>query len=115
MASQLGPIEVSCDAPPYAIVEACEKLAFQKPLDVRWFRMRHFLGMIGPRVWNMFFTRGTEKKNCTCGMPLPMMENYLFTFSRGDVLSFDLGQCQKCHTIFWEEGTVPEFGEELEE
>jgi hypothetical protein len=113
MASQLGPIEICCDAPPYVIVQACQKLGFQVPLDVRWLRTSHFLndGASGLPFWNLFFTKGpSEKKICTCGEQLPVLENFAFTFSRGKVLSYNLGQCRKCRTIFWEEGLAPEYG-----
>lgn len=38
MISRLGTPEIFCDAPPYAVVRACETLGFQSPLDVRWCR-----------------------------------------------------------------------------
>jgi hypothetical protein len=41
MFSRLGPINIDCDAPAYGVVEACEKLGFQSPLDVRWCGMSH--------------------------------------------------------------------------
>jgi hypothetical protein len=31
---------------------------------------------------------------------------YTFTMSTGKELSYCLGQCGKCHTIFWEEVRV---------
>jgi len=40
----MEPIDIECDAPSYAFVEACEKVGFRSPLDVRWCRMSHFLG-----------------------------------------------------------------------
>ena len=36
MNGHLGPVEVECDAPPYAVVQACAYLGFDRPLDVRW-------------------------------------------------------------------------------
>jgi hypothetical protein len=38
MSERLGPIESRCDAPPYAVVQACRLLDFQTPEDVRWCR-----------------------------------------------------------------------------
>ena len=36
MSSELGLLEVECDAPPYPIVRACRKLGLIAPEDVRW-------------------------------------------------------------------------------
>ena len=112
MANQLGPIEVCCDAPPYLIVQACQNLEFTTPLDVRWSRMSHFLSerISGLRLWELFFTKShSENRTCLCRLPLPLLENYAFTFAGGKVLNYSLGQCRKCRTIFWEEGIVPEY------
>ena len=112
MSNQLGPIEICCDAPPYLIVHACQNLEFTNPVDVRWSRISHFLSerMSGLRLWDLFFTKSqSENKTCLCGLPLPVLENYAFTFAGGKVLNYGLGQCRKCHTIFWEEGIVPEY------
>ena len=43
MANPLGPIEIDCDAPPYAIVRACQRIGIRTPEDVRWARLSHFL------------------------------------------------------------------------
>ncbi len=83
----LGPIDVECDAPLYSVVEACEKLGFQSPLDVRWCRMRQFLeGQREPDCgfhllrW-LFGGSQHPKATCTCGQPLPPMECYTCTFA----------------------------------
>jgi hypothetical protein len=114
MASQLGPIEICCDAPPYLIVQACQILRFHSPLDVRWSRMSHFLSepTPGPRLWNFLFAKSPQDKStCACGMPLPVLESYAFTFACGKVLNYSLAQCRKCRTIYWEEGMVPAYNE----
>jgi hypothetical protein len=112
MSNQLGPIEICCDAPPHSIVQACESLGFQSPMDVRWCQLGHFLtrqgepqGHVGLPFWNWFVPRSEPKKNaCSCGEPLPILEWYTFTFVSGQLLFFRLGQCQRCRTIFWEKG-----------
>jgi hypothetical protein len=112
MSSQLGPIDVSCDAPSYLVVHACERLHFHAPLDVRWSRMSHFLheGNAGLRLWYYLFAKNQpDNKSCHCGAPLPVLEDYAFTFACGKVLNYSLGQCPKCHTIFWEDGMAPAF------
>ena len=113
MANQLGPIAIECDAPSYLIVQACERLDFQSPLDVRWRRMVHFLNEspIGARVWNFFFMKNSvDKKPCSCGRPLPVLEDYAFTFAGGKVLNFSLGQCPYCRTIYWEKDITADSG-----
>ena len=106
MSNQLGPLEISCDAPPYVIVQACQLLQFKAPLDVRWCEKSHYLreGPAGVRLWNLFAKSQPVKTTCTCGMPLPLLENYAFTFACGKVLHYNLSQCSKCRTMFWEEG-----------
>jgi hypothetical protein len=107
MSSQLWPIEISCDAPSYLIVQACGRLAFQSPLDVRWCRMSHFLtgNNAGVRLLSLLFLKGQpDRKLCFCREPLPLLEDYAFTFACGKVLNYSLGQCPKCRSIFWEEG-----------
>ncbi len=109
MASKLGPLDVCCDAPSYTVVHACESLGFRTPLDVRWYRLSHFLAdtraMLINHFWNMFFakTQATER-TCSCRAPLPVLENYAFTFANERVIDYQLGQCQRCATVFWEEG-----------
>jgi hypothetical protein len=57
MLKRLGPIDVDCDAPSYMIVQACRQLVMQSPEDVRWCRMRHFLGVMAGKGW-LYFGRG---------------------------------------------------------
>jgi len=112
MSSRLGPIDITCDAPPYSVVQACAWLEFQTPLDVRWCRMSHFLatqdertGAAGLHPWKWFSIGNQPKDNtCTCGEPLAALEWYTFAFTSGTVAHYHLGQCRRCRTIFWEEG-----------
>jgi hypothetical protein len=107
---QLGPIDVSCDAPPYLIVQACETVGFHAPLDVRWCRLNHFIEQeerAGSHLWNLLFHRAERGiKSCSCGEALPILENYAFTFASEKVINYRLGQCPRCSTIFWEDGNV---------
>jgi hypothetical protein len=112
MSSRLGPIDIDCDAPPYRIVEACERLGFVSPLDVRWYRISRFPSAqdrrprraFGFHLWNSFFrVRPSEEKTCTCGQPLPRIENYTFTFSSRRHAQYLVGQCRRCWTIYWDE------------
>jgi hypothetical protein len=111
MSSQLGPIDICCDSPPYAIVQACRHLHFQSPEDVRWLRMSVYRnGQEGGHqdpslpLWKMLWSSGKPAdRTCTCGAPLPELILYLFTFNSGKKAAYLLGQCNRCRTIFWDE------------
>jgi hypothetical protein len=113
MNSQLGPIDIECDAPSYSIVGACQTLGFLSPLDVRWCRLSHFRdverersGVPGFHPWTWLFgSNAAVKTNCPCGQSLPMMERCTFTFPSGRVAHYYIGQCSLCHAIYWEELT----------
>jgi hypothetical protein len=107
MFSHLGPIDVDCDAPPYSVVAACEKLGFHSPLDVRWCRMSRFIqrerGRVRgfhPWLW-LFGSSQPAQPTCNCGQPLPVMERYSFAFASAKQSHYLLGQCRRCRTIFW--------------
>jgi hypothetical protein len=34
---------------------------------------------------------------------LPEMANYIFTLDTGREIAYLLGQCSRCHAIYWEE------------
>jgi hypothetical protein len=110
MSSQLGPIDVCCDAPAYPIVHACERLGFQNPLDVRWCRLSRFPypgdrdPLLGVNPWRWFTNRNPSDRTCSCGNPLPLLENFAFTLASERVIDYRLGQCLHCRTMFWEEG-----------
>ncbi|MBV9125856.1 MAG: hypothetical protein JO112_21100 [Planctomycetes bacterium] len=111
MAKQLGPLEVTCDAPPYPIVRACCKLGIQTPEDVRWSRMGQFLNEHAgwPKTLSMDSWRLLLEINppgvptCSCGQKLPLLEKCTFTFLSGNEVSYLMGQCSRCRTVFWEE------------
>ncbi len=112
MSSQLGPIEIMCDAPPYLVVQACERLGFRSPLDVGWLRFSHFLaehrdrgGLLDIPPWTWIFGKHESKgKSCACGGSLPTLEAYSFTFVSHRVADYWLAQCPRCGTIFWDQG-----------
>ncbi len=111
MWSQLGPVEIYCDAPPYQVVQACRDLCVQSPEDVRWLRMSTFQTgqdrrQQGPSLpfWRTFWKRGEPAaRACTCGVPLPELRLVVVTFNTGDKVSYLLGQCGRCRTVFWDE------------
>jgi hypothetical protein len=110
MSKRLGPIVVQCDSPPYLIVKATRLVGLCAPEDVRWIRLRHLRGdrpgaggsWYAP--WKLF-QRGSQPagKRCGCGQPLPSLFRATFTFESGETLSFTLGQCARCRTVFWDE------------
>lgn len=104
------PIETECDAPPYRIVQACESLGFQSPLDVRWQRMSHFHNEKCHE--NGFFrfvhklfseTPSSANRICHCGEPVPVLEKYAFTLITAKQVEYRIGQCRGCQTVFWDE------------
>jgi hypothetical protein len=111
MSNPFQPQEFDCDAPPYSVVQACDELGFQSPLDVRWCRLRPVDARHEKRpasfsleFWEWFFRRRSPPGNlCGCGQPLPILERYTFTFLSERRADYFLGQCGHCHTIFWDE------------
>jgi hypothetical protein len=109
MPNHLGPLEVECDAPAYAIVRACRKLGICEPEDVRWCRKgrrsrrsHSWIEFFSP-LWEHLTGRGERDATlCVCGWSLPLLENYSFTFLSGEQVEYELGQCPRCRTIFWE-------------
>jgi hypothetical protein len=110
MSSQLGPLDVQCDAPTYAVVRACRNVGIRDPEDVRWCHTGHFFnevaerGMLGPfhfLAWQSLL--GRSEKTCSCHTRLPLLERFTFTFSSGREETYMLGQCACCGTVFWEE------------
>ncbi len=111
MSSRLALLEITCDAPPYEIVRACETLGFRSPLDVRWCSMNHvakertgWWQRLWDRPWQALLRLGqTSEPRCTCGHELPNLNNVEFTFFCGGKADYLLGQCPRCRTMFWEE------------
>jgi hypothetical protein len=108
MAGPLQPLDIRCDAPPFPVVGACQKVGFRSPLDVRWCRLSHFLAERSGRPNTRrgaqgFATKPAREKTCTCGEPLPRLEKYAITFVLEKVADYLLGQCRRCGTMSWEE------------
>ena len=109
MADTLHPLDIRCDAPPFPVVGACQRLGFRSPLDVRWCRLSRFLAARSSRPGTppgaqVFDTKPAQETTCTCGEPLPKLEKYAITFVLEKVVDYRLGQCRRCGTMFWEEG-----------
>jgi hypothetical protein len=109
MSEQYGPIEINCDAPPYAIVKAGQRIGLKDPEDVRWCRMSEFLKEQPPapphklQHWKQLLGLGRPAgRTCTCAERLPTMERYTFTFRGGREEHYYIAQCTRCRTIFWD-------------
>ncbi len=117
MEENLGPIELSCDAPPYFIVQACRQLGVNDPEDVPWHRLSALSAApVSPSksrlpgleaLKRVLDLRRSSSHQCACGQPLPRLDGCTFTLSTGRDVHYIIGQCTKCHCVFWEEGTVP--------
>ncbi len=102
--------EPYCDAPPYSIVRACRMIGFTCPEDVRWTRLSSFrkgryrsLDIFNVRSWCVLFgLTGSCATHCSCGLELPQLDRYTFTCVSGRQVDYYLGQCRRCHSVFWE-------------
>ncbi len=106
MSAGLGPIDVYCDAPPYPIVQASVLLGLDSPLDVRWCHAGDQPDQLnGDRQpWSSFFGKPRpHRPSCSCGQPQPELILYAFQFHWGGIVSYWLGQCRRCRTIYWKE------------
>lgn len=109
MPSHLGPIDVYCDAPPYSIIQACNRIGLERPEDVRWCRMSHYLSeeshgdSLGQSWKTVFGTTKPTRLLCGCRQPLPPLEKCTFTFITGREVSYFIGQCKRCDRVYWDE------------
>ncbi len=105
MSKPLGPIAVQCDAPSYLIVKATRLVGLCAPEDVRWTRLSSLQeGGCWYASWKLFQGgREPPGNRSRCGQPLPELFRATFTFESGGTLSYTLGQCPRCRTVFWDE------------
>jgi hypothetical protein len=118
MAEELFPIQIDCDAPPYPIVEGTRLIGCTSPEDVRWFRYSRFTSgayegqeIINLRKWTSLLglsAAAPQVLNCTCGQKLPRLERFTFTLSDESTVDYHIAQCERCHTIFWDEVAADE-------
>ncbi|GIW83027.1 MAG: hypothetical protein KatS3mg105_4834 [Gemmatales bacterium] len=112
MSSRLGPIEIDCDAPPYAIVRACHMVGVRSAEDVRWWRLSEYLRqqirwrdiLRHPLKALKRVARGPGR--CGCGEKLPSLEKCTFTRISGNKATYLIGQCPNCRTVYWDEPTA---------
>jgi hypothetical protein len=110
MSDDLGTMDITCDAPPYYIVQVCDLIGIKTPEDVRWLRLSHHMNEDPRRrlvranpllTWLRLNPR--PHTTCTCGEKLPSFDRFTFTISTGEEPSYMLGQCARCRTVFWED------------
>jgi hypothetical protein len=103
-------LEIYCDAPAYAIVQAARMIGMRTPEDIRWYRLSNFikdcknrLELFDFRTWkNLLGRNEAQITTCSCGHHLPRLEKYTFTYSTGREVEHVMGQCPRCWTIYWE-------------
>jgi hypothetical protein len=103
-------LEISCDAPHYAVARASTECGLDSPLDVRWCHMSRFLEAetqrrcsLTCRLWQRLFGRNQPKEyTCICGQPLVELTWCEFPFRDAKKDHYLLSQCRRCRTIFWD-------------
>jgi hypothetical protein len=99
MSKHVGSIEIECDAPPYAVVQASRQAGIHTPEDVRWLRLDCRLpGRPGAPEEGQ-----PVRMTCRCGEALPKPRTVVFAFAVGPPLTLLMAQCPKCRTVFWDE------------
>lgn len=104
----LGPIEIVCDAPPYHVVRACNLIGLESPEDVCWRRLDHHEARGGWRklldsCQRLLGVRSSTDSRCACNEEMPELNCFSFTFVMNRTLTYRLGQCPRCRTVFWED------------
>jgi hypothetical protein len=109
--NRFGTTQIDADAPPYSVVQACRRLGFHSPEDVRWCHQNNASpeaverpGSGRFRFLKSFFGKpGSRCLTCLCGRKLPRLESYSITLGSGENNQLLLAQCRRCKTIFWKE------------
>lgn len=104
-------LEIDCDSPPYAIVQACRELGFHAPEDVRWCQTRHAYltpskrreGQLARLVKFLFRSPKPQRTGCACHRQLPHLVKCTFTWTSVREQAILLGQCRRCRTMYWQE------------
>jgi hypothetical protein len=111
MFTRFGKVEIWCDAPPYPVVEGCSLIGIHSPEDVRWCRLSHFVsgsfpdgGLHEVLAWLKRLFGGADlPQACLCGAELPALAPFRLLCGDDDQPTYLIGQCPRCHTVFWEE------------
>lgn len=108
---QLRPIHIDCDAPPYEVVKASDRIGMRSPEDVRWRRQStpnsgasRRKSVVG-RLWHLLFAFGLpeNEEKCRCGGILPERHSIRLRTLGGVEIRYALARCGRCRTIVWDE------------
>jgi hypothetical protein len=108
---QLRPLRIVCDAPPYEVVKASDRIGMRSPEDVSWRRqsvpdsgLPRRTRVLG-RFWRLLFAFGLPEveEKCRCGSILPERRAIRLRTLSGTEIRYTLGQCGRCRTIVWDE------------
>jgi hypothetical protein len=106
----IRPLKIVCDAPPYEVVKASERVGMRSPEDVRWRRQGIPIGaaagrstVVG-RLWRLLFAFGLPEveETCGCGSILPERRSVRLRTLAGSEIRYTLTQCGRCRTIVWD-------------
>jgi hypothetical protein len=111
MHARREPLDITCDAPSYLVVQVTRQLGLKTPEDVRWLEADKVLAVRGLPVagvvfhlWNQRLLWPAQVETCSCGGSLPFLNGYLFTLGNGQEVLYAFGQCGRCKTIYWTKG-----------
>src|SRR5579885_1480480 len=85
----LRELGITCDAPPYAVVQASRQIELHNPEDVRW----------------EFAPPGSLVAECCGGLLALPLKEYI---SGAERFLLRVAQCPRCYTIFWRAALVGE-------
>lgn len=113
---QIRPLRIVCDAPPYEVVKAGERIGLRSPEDVRWHRQSAASSKTGRRktlagrLWHLLFAFGLPEieEKCGCGGTLSERRSIRLRTLAGSEIRYALAQCGRCRTIVWDEKQTSE-------
>lgn len=113
---QIRPLHIVCDAPPYEVVKASERIGLRSPEDVRWRRQSAASSETGRRktlagrLWRLLFAFGLPEieEKCGCGDTLPERRSIRLRTLAGSEIRYALAQCGRCRTIVWDDEQMSE-------
>ena len=108
MSRQTVTLDVWCDVPAYGIVQACQWLGFERPLDVAWHHRVATCGRSGRRRASLLCSAGCSaaaNQRPRCAAAVKRRRSWscrpVTGAARDDAIR--LGQCSRCRTIFWDD------------
>jgi hypothetical protein len=92
-------------------VQACQRLGYRAPLDVRWARLKRVApgpnerpSLFSLRAWKQLFGLALPWSSaCRCGGLVAGLRKFRFVLGPRKKLTCVIGQCPRCGTIHWDE------------